>query len=120
MCLEDVGRIAFPEYLASFLDDILREIPAVAVSVHTHLWTASALVPTCITRAALTAWIRRMTKPHSGQALSPRPSLSSCLVLTSQQCESPGGQFTIRTAADAPSDAVTSQDQRLTMSEPSL
>lgn len=55
MCLEDVGRVAFPEYLASFLDDILREIPAVAVSVHAHLWTASALVPTFTTRATLTA-----------------------------------------------------------------
>lgn len=37
MCLESIGRVAFPEYLASFLDDILREIPAVAISVHTHL-----------------------------------------------------------------------------------
>lgn len=80
MCLEDVGRIAFPEYLASFLDDILREVPAVAISVHTHLRTASAVVPTCTTRAKLTAWIRRITRPHSGQALSPRPPLSSCLV----------------------------------------
>lgn len=37
MCLESIGRIAFPEYLASFLNDILGEIPAVAISVHTHL-----------------------------------------------------------------------------------
>lgn len=55
MCLEDVGRIAFPEYLASFLDDILREIPAVAVSVHTHLWTQLVLISTCTARAILTA-----------------------------------------------------------------
>lgn len=86
MCLKSIGRIAFPEYLASFLDDILREVPAVAISVHTHLETQSALIPTCNTRKILTAWIRRITRPHSGQALSPRPPLSSCLVKY-QQCE---------------------------------
>lgn len=37
MCLKDVGRIAFPKYLASFLDNVLREIPAVTVPVHAHL-----------------------------------------------------------------------------------
>lgn len=85
MSLEDVGRVAFPEYLAPFLDNILGEIPTVTVSVHTHLWTQLVLVPTCTTRATLTAWIRRMTRPHSGQALSPRPPLSSCLVTCQQR-----------------------------------
>lgn len=86
MCLENVGRVAFPEYLAPFLDDILREIPAVTVPVHTHLRTPSALLSACTARAILTAWIRRITRPHSGQAVSPRRSLSSCLV-TCQQHE---------------------------------
>lgn len=85
MCLESISRIAFPEYLASFLDDILREVPAVAISVHTHLETRSALIPTCTTRSILTAWIRRITRPHSGQALLPRPPLSSCLVTYQQR-----------------------------------
>lgn len=55
MRLEDVGRIAFPEYLASFLDDVLREVPAITIPVHTHLWTQLALVPNCSPRAILTA-----------------------------------------------------------------
>lgn len=37
MCLEYVGRITFPENLASFLDNVLREIPAVTISMHAHL-----------------------------------------------------------------------------------
>lgn len=86
MCLEDVGGVAFPEYLAPFLDDILREIPAVTVPVHAHLRTPLALVSTCTATKILTAWIRRITRPHSGQAVSPRRSLSSCLV-TCQQHE---------------------------------
>lgn len=84
MCLENIGRIAFPEYLASFLDNILRQVPAVTVPVHTHLWTPLALLYVCSSTATLTAWIKRMTRPHKGQAVSPRRSLSSCL-LTRQQ-----------------------------------
>lgn len=37
MRLENIGRIAFPEHLASLLDDVLREVPAVTVPMHTHL-----------------------------------------------------------------------------------
>jgi hypothetical protein len=37
MGLEDVGRITFPEHFAPFFDDILREIPTIAVPMHTHL-----------------------------------------------------------------------------------
>lgn len=81
MCLEDVGRIAFPEHLASFLNHILREVPAVTVPVHTHLWTTLALVSICAIRATLTAWIRRITRPHNGHAVSSRRLLSSCLLM---------------------------------------
>lgn len=37
MRLENIGTIAFPEYLAPLLDDVLREVPAVTISMHTHL-----------------------------------------------------------------------------------
>lgn len=38
MCLEDIGGMAFPEHLASFLCNIVREVPAVTITVHAHLW----------------------------------------------------------------------------------
>ena len=37
MGLEGVGRVALPEYLASFFDNILWQVPAGTVPVHTHL-----------------------------------------------------------------------------------
>lgn len=37
MRLENIGTIAFPEYLAPLLHDVLREVPAVTIPMHTHL-----------------------------------------------------------------------------------
>ena len=37
MCLEDVGTITLPEYFASLLNYILRQIPPITVTMHTHL-----------------------------------------------------------------------------------
>jgi hypothetical protein len=37
VCLEDVGGIAFPEYLTSFLGDIVWQVPTVTISMHAHL-----------------------------------------------------------------------------------
>lgn len=37
MSLKGIGSIQLPEDLASFLNHILREVPARTVPVHTHL-----------------------------------------------------------------------------------
>ena len=44
MCLEDVGTIALPEYFSSLLNYILRQIPAITVTVHTHLHSSVSLI----------------------------------------------------------------------------
>ena len=55
MCLKDVSSIALPEYLASFLSNILWQIPVVTVAMHAHLWILSTLLRTLKPRVTLTA-----------------------------------------------------------------
>lgn len=78
MCLEYIGSVALPEDLASLLDDILWQIPPRTIPVHTHLHILVSSA--CGILGGLTAWIKRMVRPHNDQPSSPYCPWSDSLV----------------------------------------
>jgi hypothetical protein len=86
MRLENIRSITLPENFPPFLNNIIWKTPACTVSMHPHLGTLLAFTNFILGAPYKhTAWIKRVTNPQSGQALSPRRPLSSSLVICQQQ-----------------------------------
>lgn len=101
MCLKGISGIALPKYFAPFFDNMLRQVPAQAVTVHPHLYMRSAYL------LEVRENIYRLNQTHDHTPNGPGTVSASALVQLPTKCQSsrlPLYRWQ-HTAANAPSGA---------------